>query len=213
MSDLLKDNDFLKLEKEYPLLARFRQSHDLENLPYVIVDTETTGLYPDQSEIIEIGAIKVSGTVKKEVFTSLIKPVSPIPPFITKITGIDDSMVDGKPGAATVLEDFLSFAEGHILVAHNADFDMSFLKYHMNKHLGAELNNKSLCTVKLSRAAVPGLVNYKLPTVAANFGIENKSAHRAMGDVEATFLIWQELIKRFKAKGITKLEQLDEFMK
>ncbi len=211
--DLLKDQEFLRLEKEFKLLSRFREARDLGNLPYVIVDIETTGLYPDKAEVIEIGAIKTLGGEARDVFMELIEPDNPVPPEIERITGINQAMVTGKRKAAEVLPDFLKFIGDNILVAHNADFDIPFLKYHINKSLQKEMNNRSACTVKLSRALVPGLVNYKLHTVAEHFKVPTPVRHRAMGDCEITLGVWAELLKLLKERNIFAFDELAMLMR
>jgi len=216
--DLTSDDEFLKLEKQYPLLSRFREKETskienkkiiLSEQPVVIVDIETTGLDPTKTGIIEIGAMKV----QNEIFVSLIKPSNPIPAFIEGLTGITDKMVEDERNASSVFKDFLNFIEGHILIAHNSDFDFSFLKYHIKNALQKDIPNKILCTVKLSRALIPGLTNYKLHTVAKHFDIPISNRHRAMGDVEITTMLWGKLIEIIKAKGIDTFDDVNKFMK
>lgn len=209
MSDLLKDKEFIELEKKFPILSKFRDKHELDKLPYIILDIETTGLEPTQKEIIEIGAIKTEGPVAKDVFTTLIKPLSPIPPEIEHLTGISQQMVEGKPGIKEALQGFLDFTGDSIIVAHNSDFDLGFIKHHLLKELKKELPNKIACTVKVSRAVLPGLRNYKLHTVAEHLGIPVLNRHRAMGDAEITYHVWNSLIGICIDKKITTLDELE----
>ncbi|MCX5748679.1 MAG: 3'-5' exonuclease [Candidatus Saganbacteria bacterium] len=212
MSDLLKDKEFIELEKKFPFLSRYRQENEIDKLPYIIVDIETTGLDPASSEIIEIGAIKTAGPVEKDVFTTLIKPTGPIPPEIERLTGISQDMVEGKPGIKQVLQDFIDFAGSSIIVAHNSDFDLGFLKYHIRKELEKEFTNRVACTVKVSRTIVPGLRNYKLHTVAEHMGIEVRNRHRAMGDSEITFKVWNKLVELMMQKDMTTFHEIEKIM-
>ncbi len=213
MSDLLKDGEFLKLEKDFPFLSRLRRQKEIDKIPYVIVDIETTGLEPKTSEIIEIGAIKTEGKTAKDVWQTLISCPQDLPPNIIQITGIDDEMLKGKPSIEQALEDFLAFSGGHVLVAHNSDFDIPFLSHHIDKHLKKKLENRIVCTLKLARKLIPGLKNYKLGTIAAHLGITAPSAHRAMGDCEVTYGLWMHLMDSLAAKDLRALDKVEELMK
>jgi DNA polymerase-3 subunit alpha (Gram-positive type) len=201
MHDLIRDPQFQNLEKEYKFLARAR-GETLSDLECIIVDIETTGLEPTQHEITEIGALKIKGSDIKDVFNQLIKPKKTIPPNITKLTGIDNDMVKDSPPAEVVLPKFFEFIGNQALIAHNSDFDIPFIKYHMRQSAGKELNNPVGCTLKLSRFLLPGLANHKLHTVASHLGLTVANRHRAMGDVELTFQVWVKFIELLKGKGI-----------
>ncbi len=208
IAELLEDKQFQELEKEYKFLSRAR-GESLESLEYVILDIETTGLEPAQSELTEIGALKIKGSELKEVFSSLIRPKSPIPPRITQLTGIDDAMVKDFPGAVEILAKFHDFAGTSVLVAHNADFDIQFIKHHMKQLLDKGLNNNFMCTVKIARFLMPDLKNHKLHTVASHFGLRTENRHRAIGDAELTYQIWIRFLNMLKEKGITNISKLD----
>ena len=213
MSDLLKDKEFLKLEKDFPFLSRLRRQTEIDKIPYVIVDIETTGLEPKTSEIIEIGAIKAEGKNAKDAWQTLISYSQDLPAEIIRITGINDGMLKEKPSIDKALEEFLAFSEGHVLVAHNSDFDIPFLKHHISKYLKKELDNRVLCTLKLARILVPGLKNYKLGTIAEHFKINIPSAHRAMGDCEVTYGLWNKLMEILLSKNLHSIAQVEEMMK
>ncbi|MDD5382773.1 MAG: 3'-5' exonuclease [Candidatus Margulisbacteria bacterium] len=208
IADLIRDDQFIELEKEYKFLARAR-GEQLANGEYVIVDVETTGLEPAQSELTEIGALKIKAGEIKDIFSSLIRPKNPIPPEITRLTGIDDAMVKDFPGAGPILEKFSLFAGPNIIIAHNTDFDVPFLKHHLKQTSGRELNNETICTLKTSRLLLPNLPNHKLHTIAQHFGLTAQNRHRAMGDVELTFQIWLKFIDLLKDKGIMTKRELD----
>ena len=213
MSDLLKDNEFLKLERDFPFLSRLRKQTEIDKIPYVIVDIETTGLEPKTSEIIEIGAIKTEGKTAKDAWQTLISYSQDLPPEIIRITGINNDMLKEMPSIDKALEEFMSFADGHVLIAHNSDFDVSFLKHHISKYLKREIDNKVLCTLKLARILVPGLKNYKLGTIAEHFQIPIPSAHRAMGDCEVTYGLWNKLIDILISKNIQSIDRVEEMMR
>ena len=209
--DLINNKQFRELEKEYKFLSRAR-GKALEALEYVILDVETTGLEPTQHELTEIGALKIQGEEIKEIFSTLIQPRIPIPPEITQFTGIDDEMVKHSPSAAEVLPKFIEFIDGSILIAHNAEFDLAFIKQNLKQVSDKELSNDVICTVKLARHLLPNLENYKLHTVANHFGIPVKNRHRAMGDAEATFQIWIKFMALLKEKGIGNQRDLDSLL-
>ncbi len=164
---------------------------------YVVFDLETTGLDLMNNGITEIGAVKIEKGVITEQFTTLVKPDYPISAEITKITGITSEMVKDAPKISTVIPDFMKFIEGAILVAHNAEFDMKFIK----RFAGAEeyeISNKYIDSVDLVRSLLPQLKRADLGTVADHFGIIFHH-HRALSDAYATAEAFIELMK-IKAK-------------
>ena len=172
ISDLLESEMFKKLESEYKFLSRAReQLHQLENDEYVILDTETTGLEPQNSELIEIAAVKVKNREIENVFNRLIRPKLPIPEKITQITGITNEIVDEAPALEEITAEFLEFIQGGTLVMHNAEFDLSFINHHIFLPRKMELGNAHICTLKVSRFVLPHLQNHKLGTLAKHFEI------------------------------------------
>lgn len=216
-SDLLKNEEFLKLEKEFKFLSRARDAlgeklNELESLPYTIIDIETTGLDPTIHEIIEIGVLKVERMEIKDIFNTLIHPRLSIPEEIEKITGISDETVKGYGTAKETLPKFLDFISDTTLIAHNSDFDVGFLKHHINTSIGKELKNQSICTVKVAKSILPYLENYKLHTVAHYFKIKTENRHRALGDAEITYSIWCKLLELLKKKNINTKKELEAFL-
>jgi len=216
--NLLHDEEFLRLEKDFKFLSNARNyykntKNELENLQYVIVDIETTGLNPETEEIIEIGAFKTQGIVAKDVFNTLIKPKKNIPLEAEKIHGISNEMVADKQYIEVVLPSFIDFVGNSVLVAHNADFDIGFIRHHLNQALGRTMDNDSLCTVKLARLIFPNLSNHKLPTVANHLNIDIHSHHRALSDAEATYHIWAKFIELLKEKNINTLKEIKSLIK
>lgn len=209
--DLLRDQQFQELAKEYKFLSR-ALGETVEQIDAVLFDIETTGLDPATSEITEIGALLIKGSELKDMFSSLIKPVAPISAEITRLTGIDDELVKDAPSIAEVLPRFIQFAGPLPLIAHNADFDVSFIREHWRRLKGAELPNSIYCTVKLSRRILPGLKNYKLHTIAEHFGLTVANRHRAVGDAELTFQVWQNLLPILAQNNIKSKRELDLLM-
>jgi DNA polymerase-3 subunit alpha (Gram-positive type) len=213
MTDILRDEDFIKLEKEFKFLSRARAINgELESLSYIIVDLETTGLDPNSEEIIEIGAIKVEGKEVKDIFNKLVKPEKGVSDTITNITGITGEMLEHELPIKPVITQFSSFIGSSILIAHNSDFDVSFLRVNFKKWLNADINNPVVCTLLIARDILPNLDNHKLHTVAKYFGIEVANRHRAIGDAEVTYQIWLKLIDKLKGKNITTKKDLESYM-
>ncbi|MBI5698932.1 3'-5' exonuclease [Candidatus Saganbacteria bacterium] len=211
IQDLLNNAEYLKLEKEYPFLSRARgKVFELEHENYIIVDLETTGLDPATHEIIEIGALKIVNLEVKDVFNTLVKPRGIVTPQIEALTGISPDMLVDQPSFSQVAQKFLQFVSGEtILVCHNVDFDIPFLKQHYALLGGKNFNPTTVCTLKASRFLYPGLSSHKLKSMAQHFGIEVKNAHRALGDVETTFQLWLKLIPELRdKKGICSREDL-----
>ncbi|MFC1559557.1 PolC-type DNA polymerase III [Candidatus Margulisiibacteriota bacterium] len=217
MIDFLKDEEFIRLEKEYSFLKRARETleskyGELEKLAYTIVDLETTGLNPEQDEIIEVGALKVQNGEVKGIFNKLVSPSKPISPEITKITGITNEMLEGENHIKPVLEEFMGFIDNSILIAHNAEFDMGFLRNNIKKWLDKDLKNEAMCTLMISRDILPGLSNHKLHTIARYFKLAVENRHRAIGDVEITYQVWLKFIELLKKNNILSKKELEKYI-
>ncbi len=155
----------------------------LKDLPYVILDIETTGFKPENSGITEVAIITMRNG-KEELFETLVNPEMAVPPEITRLTGIDDSMVCDKPKMSELVPILAELFRDKIFVAHNVPFDWSFLDYAFRKHLRQPLRMPSLCTLRLARKYL-GLNSNKLSNVASHFNISLINAHRAMNDTRA----------------------------
>jgi DNA polymerase-3 subunit epsilon len=154
----------------------------------VVVDVETTGLAPEDSTIIEIGAVRLSAGQVTGEFFSLVNPATRIPPDITELTGITDSMVGRAPSAAAALRAFLAFARGAVLAAHNAPFDLGFLTSGCRAAglawpSAAVLDTAVLARMVLGQDEVP---DCKLATLAGFFAVTAVPCHRALADARAT---------------------------
>ncbi len=185
----------------------------LYEVTFVVVDLETTGGSPTSSEITEIGAVKVrAGEVLGE-FQTLVNPGSPIPAFIAVLTGITDSMVAGAPRLPTVLPAFLEFAHDTVLVAHNAPFDIGFLKAACAAHDQAWPGNRVLDTARIARQLITRdeAPNCKLASLARLFRSTTAPNHRALSDARATVDVLHGLLERLGNIGVRSLEELATF--
>ncbi len=182
----------------------------LSAVTFVVVDLETTGGTPATSAITEIGAVKVRGGEVLGEFQTLVDPGGAVPAFIATLTGITTSMVAGKPRIGEVLPAFLEFSRGAVLVAHNAPFDIGFLKAAAREHGYAWPGNQVLDTVALARRAVTRdeVPNHKLSTLAAFFRAAVVPEHRALADARATVDVLHGCLARLGPLGITHLEDL-----
>ncbi|MDO4282049.1 MAG: 3'-5' exonuclease [Clostridia bacterium] len=160
---------------------------------YVIVDLETTGLSPINNEIIEIGAIKVKDHQIIDRLDILVKPENQVSPFITRLTGITNDMLKDAMEIKDALRKFMDFTGSSTLMAHNANFDMGFLRNNFQKHFEYTLENKCLDTLALSRKYVKGIKNYKLETLANHFHVNYSGAHRSLKDCEITYEVYQNI--------------------
>lgn len=152
---------------------------------YAIVDVETTGSHANLHGITEIAIIITDGVEVIEKFETLINPKQEIPDFIQSLTGISEEMVANAPKFDEVAETIYQLLEGKVFVAHNVNFDYSFVVYHL-KRAGYLLNSKKLCTVRLSRKVLPGYPSYSLGKLCRSLNINLENRHRAMGDAFAT---------------------------
>jgi len=159
---------------------------------------ETTGLSARNGDrVIEIGAVAIEGQSIVDEFSSLIDVDKRIPWRVQQVHGITNEMLSGEPKPDEVLPEFYEFITGSILVAHNASFDIGFLR-HEFALLGMSLNNRSLCTLKMSRKLYPYLPNHKLGTVSRYLlgkSCRQMQIHRALDDAKLAAMIWLEMEK------------------
>ncbi len=189
---------------------------DLRDAIFVVVDLETTGGSPDDSEITEIGAVKVKGGEILGEFQTLVNPGIEIPPFITVLTGITQSMVIEAPTINEVLPAFFEFAGSHentFLVAHNAPFDISFLRAASIRSHRLWPKYRVLDTAKIARRVLTRdeVPNNKLSTLAPYFGAISTPNHRALDDARATVDVLHGLISRLGTFGVSTVEDLIDF--
>jgi DNA polymerase-3 subunit epsilon len=182
----------------------------LAEVTFVVVDLETTGGSPKDSAITEIGAVKVRGGEVLGEFQTLVDPGCEIPPYISVLTGITSTMVAAAPRIGAVLPAFLEFARGAVLVAHNAPFDLGFLKAACAEHAIAWPPASSVDTAVLARRLLTRdeVPNCKLATLAPYFSTRTEPCHRALADARATVDVLHGLFERLGPLGITSLEEL-----
>ena len=172
---------------------------------FTVFDIETTGLKPEQCDIIEIGAVRLRNGEIVDSFQSFIDDGLVIPKNITELTGITQAMLDGAPGTREVLERFRAFAEGSTLVAHNAAFDTGFITHHGDR-FGITFPMPYADTLMLSRYLLRDVLeNHKLDTISAYFKIDMGSHHRADDDARTCAQILLRFLDMMKARGVHKL--------
>lgn len=176
---------------------------------FVVFDIETTGFSPVADKIIEIGAVRVTGGKITDRYSTFVNPKVPIPFRIEKLTGIKDEMVIEARDIREVLPEFLAFAKGCVLVAHNASFDTSFIRTNAER-LGLAYDFTAADTVAMARFLLPGLNRFKLDTVAKHLKIKLDNHHRAVDDAACTALIFQRFIEMLQKRGIDDLTALNE---
>ena len=179
---------------------------------YVVFDIETTGFSAIYDKIIEIGAVKVEKGVITDKFSRFVNPERPIPYRIEELTKINDSMVMDADTIEKVLPEFLDFAKDCVLVAHNAEFDMSFIMHNATR-LGYEYDFTYADTVTLARALIPTIGKYKLDNVAKALNIPLENHHRAVDDAGCTARIFEKFIEMLKERDINNLDELNVFCK
>ena len=175
---------------------------------FVVFDIETTGFSPVSNRIIEIGAVKVVNGEITDRFSTFVNPQVPIPFRIEKLTNINDSMVMDAPLIETVLPEFLDFCGDAILVAHNASFDMSFIKENVQRQ---RLNREFtyVDTLGIARVLLPNQAKHTLDAVCKTLGISLENHHRAVDDAEATAQMFVKMIPMLKEQGAVKLADVN----
>ncbi|NYS23975.1 DNA polymerase III subunit epsilon [Rhodobacteraceae bacterium 2376] len=194
---------------DFDLLSKARNAAvadaRLEDLTYVVFDTETTGLTPSADEIVQIAAVRlVNGRrVRGEVFDTLVDPQRAIPASSTSVHGITEDMVKGAPTIAEAGQRFHGFARGSVLIAHNAPFDMEFLRRHETA-IGASFDHPVLDTVLLSAVVFGQTEQHSLDALTARLGITipEEARHTAIGDTVATADAFLRLVPMLQARGL-----------
>ena len=176
---------------------------------YVVFDIETTGFSALKDKIIEIGAVRVENGTITARFSEFVNPRIPIPFRIEQLTSINDNMVADAPPIEEVLPRFEEFCRGAVMVAHNAEFDMSFIKKNY-EDLGMEREDTIVDTVGMARFLLPQLNRFKLDTVAKAVGVSLEHHHRAVDDAACTAEIFVKFIQMCRERDIETLDQLNE---
>jgi len=185
----------------------------LIDVEFAVLDLETTGGSPAADRITEVGAVKVRGGEVTGTFHTLVNPRMPIPPMITAITGISDTMVAYQEPIEVVLPCLLEFLGDAVLVAHNASFDVRFLQAALRAHAYPRLQSKVVCTARLARVLLPRdeVPNVKLATLARYLRAGTQPCHRAFIDAEATVDVLHALLERAAGFGVLALNDLLTF--
>ena len=179
----------------------------LTDVPFVIIDLETTGGSALFDRVLEVAVIRVQNGLVQERFANLVEPGVPIPPMVTRITGINTALVRGQPMLDALLPRIRRILDGAVVVAHNASFDCNFLAHAFRR---AELpwQGERLCTLRLSRRLIPGLHSYRLDSLCAFLGFTFVQRHRAGPDAEATLHVLQHLLQTAVQQGVDTLAGL-----
>ena len=176
---------------------------------YVVFDIETTGFSPTSNQIIEIGAVKVVEGKIVDRFSTFVNPKVPIPFRIETLTHINDAMVEDAPEIHQILPEFCDFIRGCVLVAHNAQFDVSFIEKNCER-LDLPFDYTSVDTVGLARYLLPNISKYRLNNVAKVLNIPLENHHRAVDDAECTAQIFVKFIEMLKEREIYSLDELNQ---
>ncbi len=186
----------------------FSKGQNMEDATYCVLDLETTGFSFRTEKITEIGIMKVKNHEVIDEFSTFVNPEKPIPQRVVEVTNITDEMVKDAPTIEEVLPKVLEFIGDSVLVAHNADFDIGFLKYNAGE-LGLKLGNTYIDTLRLAKDLFPEYKKYKLGIIAENLGIKVEVAHRALDDVDTTVKVFNVMLDMLKEKGVITLDDID----
>lgn len=176
---------------------------------YVVFDIETTGLSSRNDKITEIGAVKIVDGTIVDRFSQLVNPEREIPQVVVELTGISNAKVENEPTIEEVIPKFYEFSKDSVLVAHNAKFDISFIRReYANNNL--EFSHPILDTLVLARALMTNMKRFNLGTLCKNLGVSLVGAHRAVNDAEATAAMFIKLIERFKRDKEFNFDNLNQ---
>lgn len=194
-----------------PVIARAPAGLALADAEYVVLDIETTGFSAIGDDIIEIGAVRMRGTEMGESFQTFIRPTKALSDTIQGLTGITPEMLKDAPEPAAALEGFLAWCGDAIMVAHNATFDYSFLRYHREKYLGRDLQNPVLDTLTLGRSLLTHLKRHGLADMCKDLGVPLENHHRADADARTAAMVLIKLLERVQAEhtDVTEVAHLN----
>ncbi len=184
----------------------------LATATYIVFDIETTGLSVINNKIIELAGVKMQEGKEIDRFSTLIDPHEKIPYHITQLTNITDDMVQGQPELEPMLREFVTFIGDHVLVAHNARFDIGFIQANLKRLGMPELRNPVLDTLELARFIHPSLKNHRLNTLADKYKVSLENHHRAVDDSLALGGVLFGLINDASERNITNLHQLNDYV-
>lgn len=187
-----------------PKVERKNKGRSIVRIPghYTVVDTETTGLSPQEDRLIEIAAIRVRGGKEVSRFETLVNPERPLSTEIVELTGITSAELRGAPSQQDALQRFMEFLKDDIIVGHNANFDVNFLYDSMIRCSMKPLENNFVDTMRIAKCVRPGLRSYKLAALAKEYRIPQPKAHRALADCETTHALIQQLAVDADGQGM-----------
>src|SRR5262245_13332610 len=196
-----------------PLRLRVSPSAPLHTLEYAVVDLETTGGgYSRAHRVMEVGAVIVRDGRPAESFESLVNPLRTIPPVVSRLTGISNSMVAEAPLFDHVAPQIASLLEKRVFVAHNASFDWGFLREELYRATGRTLIGDRLCTVHIARRLLSHLPRRNLDTVSHHYGIRIRNRHRALGDATATAEVFARMLDELGRQGVHTWRDLKQLL-
>jgi DNA polymerase-3 subunit epsilon len=185
----------------------------VRSLDYAVVDVETTGGSPGADRVTEVAAVRLRGDGRRLAeFTTLVNPARPIPPAITHLTRITQSMVARAPRFDEIAADVYRILDGAVFVAHNASFDWRFVDWELRNAQLDGLRARVLCTVRLARRVVPEVTHRSLDALQFFFDVENEARHRAFGDAHATAIIFRKLLDRVDEREIVRWDDLERLL-
>ncbi len=193
-------------DKEHTVFKSKGQPIDTE---YCVLDLETTGISPVTEKITEVGIIKMKNGEVIDEFECFVNPQKPIPPKVVEITNITDDMVKDAETIDKVIPKMIEFMGDSVLVAHNAKFDMGFLKHNFEK-CGYDFDYTYIDTLPLARAMFPDFKKFKLGILADKLGIKVEVAHRALDDVKTLVGVFNKMIEIAKEKEIMQIDDFDQ---
>ena len=186
----------------------FPKGQDIDTT-YCVLDLETTGFSFRTEKITEVGIMKFKNGEVIDEFSCFVNPEKPIPQRVIEVTNITDDMVKDAETIEKVMPKIIEFVGDSVLVAHNADFDIGFLKYNA-KLLGLSLENTYLDTLRLAKELFPEFKKYKLGLIAEKLGIKVEVAHRALDDVDTTVKVLKVMLDMLKEKNVKTVDDIDK---
>ena len=215
---LSKDDDKMKvifgcemyMIDDEALMITNPKDKKIDEEEFVVFDIETTGLNSHFNKIIEIGAVKIKAGRIIDRYSQLINPGISIPYHITEITSITNEQVANQPKIDEAIEKFVEFVGDAVLVAHNAPFDMGFIKRDIKEYLNINLENSVIDTLQMARDLFPDLKKYGLGDLNKVLGLALENHHRAVDDSQATANMFIIFLEKYKEKGIEYLKDINK---
>ncbi|WP_338954567.1 PolC-type DNA polymerase III [Fusobacterium nucleatum] len=196
------------IDDEAPMVTNPKDKK-IDDEEFVVFDIETTGLNSHTNEIIEIGAVKIKSGRIVDRYSQLINPGRPIPYHITEITSITDEQVANEPKIDKVIGKFVDFVGDAVLVAHNAPFDMGFIKRDIKKYLNIDYQCSVIDTLQMARDLFPDLKKYGLGDLNKTLGLALEKHHRAVDDSQATANMFIIFLEKYKEKGLEYMKDIN----